>query len=558
MKDQIYSESFIFNQKIKNIIQIEGFQLSESSPLKITEQNNYVFSSGAYSYPNPEGYKLNLIEPFYQKNQTVQSLINITPAELPTMREDEKYEIQFKAIGGEEPYIFSPNIEIDSFNQSFTITASDATATVSRTFFLSVRENPEDLRIYTEELKSGDQNEEYEFQLFATGGTGLYKWTFVLAPSWLQINESSGLIFGTIPTNARGFTYIIVVRLEDGTRTIEKTFELEIKNRANTRLSFLTPEILPSAVLNRTYSHLIQFNSSTNAITLSVSNLSNWLSFDLNSRILSGLPEQSLENELNLPPNSNLTSTGLFYGITPSTGLYNFSIKVEDSRGIYQTQFYSWLISKSLTDPLRFDTTSLPSAVLNSDYSFQLAALGGNPPYKFSLVLGSILPPGLELSESGLLSGIPELFSVPQFIHQPYYSFRILVSDRSGNQKEHNFVLYIEPKQEVIINSLPGVVEKTYISQIKLKIIVPKKIKNQIIFINIKLLISILFNENLSGTLTFGINHQNQLIINNDLLKEFDSSTLKQIMNFTSLTDLDSKLSIKLAPILKLFKYQII
>jgi hypothetical protein len=50
-------------------------------------------------------------------------------------------------------------------------------------------------------------------------------------------------------------------------------------------------------------------------------------------------------------------------------------------------------------------TTSLPSAQLDTPYSYQFVASGGRAPYSWSIVSGSL--PGLSLSNDGLLQGTP-------------------------------------------------------------------------------------------------------------------------------------------------------
>ncbi len=51
-------------------------------------------------------------------------------------------------------------------------------------------------------------------------------------------------------------------------------------------------------------------------------------------------------------------------------------------------------------------TTTLPDAFVPVNYSAQLAAQGGTPPYTWSVSAGA-LPPGLSLSAAGLISGAP-------------------------------------------------------------------------------------------------------------------------------------------------------
>ncbi len=45
-----------------------------------------------------------------------------------------------------------------------------------------------------------------------------------------------------------------------------------------------------------------------------------------------------------------------------------------------------------------------PNATLGQAYSHQFSAIGGTPPYTWSIAAGS-LPPGLSLSSDGLVSG---------------------------------------------------------------------------------------------------------------------------------------------------------
>jgi len=56
--------------------------------------------------------------------------------------------------------------------------------------------------------------------------------------------------------------------------------------------------------------------------------------------------------------------------------------------------------------PLVFVTTSLPDAEVGTPYSVQLEATGGKPPYRFTLVEGT-LPPGLGLLGTGEIVGTP-------------------------------------------------------------------------------------------------------------------------------------------------------
>jgi Putative Ig domain len=85
----------------------------------------------------------------------------------------------------------------------------------------------------------------------------------------------------------------------------------------------------------------------------------------------------------------------------------------------------SWFTAQTVspTSPLCIETATLPSGVLKTAYSATLQAVGGDPPYKWSLASGSgPLPPGLELNKStGTISGRPKTAGT--------YSFTLRVVD---------------------------------------------------------------------------------------------------------------------------------
>jgi hypothetical protein len=69
------------------------------------------------------------------------------------------------------------------------------------------------------------------------------------------------------------------------------------------------------------------------------------------------------------------------------------------------------------TGPLQIMTSSLPNGTVNSHYSASLAAIGGNPPYRWS-VIGS-LPLGLHIGRStGVISGRPQVSGTYSLIVQ--------------------------------------------------------------------------------------------------------------------------------------------
>ncbi len=67
-------------------------------------------------------------------------------------------------------------------------------------------------------------------------------------------------------------------------------------------------------------------------------------------------------------------------------------------------------VSSGGANQLAFMTTSLPAAVFDQSYSYQLQATGGSGSYIYAVTSGS-LPTGLALSSAGLISGTPSASS---------------------------------------------------------------------------------------------------------------------------------------------------
>jgi hypothetical protein len=111
-----------------------------------------------------------------------------------------------------------------------------------------------------------------------------------------------------------------------------------------------------------------------------------------------------------LPPGltfqTTSTSTSAEITGTPTTlGTYNFTVQVEDSSDAIVTQALSIVINKA--PPLSVATGSLQSGTVGLAYTQTLAASSGVQPYTWTLAGGTLLPPGLSLSSSGVISGTP-------------------------------------------------------------------------------------------------------------------------------------------------------
>jgi hypothetical protein len=122
-----------------------------------------------------------------------------------------------------------------------------------------------------------------------------------------------------------------------------------------------------------------------------------------------------------LPTGFTLSSGGAITGTPTTAGIWSFTIQVSDGTSATATQVLSITIT---TGPLVIITSSplIPGATAVG-YSQTLSASGGNPPYTWSVLSGS-LPPGLILSSAGTISGTPTIAGTS--------SFTIKVTDSSA------------------------------------------------------------------------------------------------------------------------------
>lgn len=107
------------------------------------------------------------------------------------------------------------------------------------------------------------------------------------------------------------------------------------------------------------------------------------------------------------------TFTGALTGSSTVTGTFPIGVQVQDCDGgtfdgpcITQTAAgkFTFIIS---TPIVITSASPLPNGVVGQSYSFSFSATGGTPPIVWSFDPSSAIPPGLTLSQSGVLSGTP-------------------------------------------------------------------------------------------------------------------------------------------------------
>ncbi|QSO54259.1 putative Ig domain-containing protein [Alicyclobacillus curvatus] len=149
-----------------------------------------------------------------------------------------------------------------------------------------------------------------------------------------------------------------------------------------------------------------------------------------------------------LPPGLTLSNQGVISGTPTRAGSYNFTVKVTDSNDHASSRKLTIAVKGSSTLSIK-TATVVPTGQPGQPFEQILTAGGGNPPYKWSIIQGT-LPSGLKLNSStGVMSGInnrksPEILTVE-------------VMDAKGMTEEKQVVIDSLPKNErEIVWETPG------------------------------------------------------------------------------------------------------
>ena len=256
----------------------------------------------------------------------------------------------------------------------------------------------------------------YSRSLTASGGTLPYTWVRTagsLPPGLIfsSSGDSSALISGT-PASPGNFNFTAQVT-DSGGRTAVKAFDVTI----NPSLTITTASPLPVGVDGTPYSQNLTAIGGT-------------------------LPYTWVRSAGSLPAGLDLSSNGLISGTPTSAGNFNFTAQVTDSGGRTAVKAFDVIINP----PLAITTASpLPSGTEGTAYSHPLAALGGIPPYSWS-VTG--LPSGLTLNATnGVISGAPS--------GAGSFGFTVRVTDSGGRTATKIFDIAIDPPTLTITTPPP-------------------------------------------------------------------------------------------------------
>lgn len=346
---------------------------------------------------------------------------------------------------------------------TFTLVVTDsAHATASKQVSILIGTGLQQITITTTSLPSALAGQPYSQQLAASGGTPPYQWTGTNVPAGLTLS-SGGVLAGT-PTTGGTFQFSVQATDSGGTSgsgqislTIQSppvsiatvpplftgtvgtsyaqpfsatggqkpyTWSIPSGNTDGLTLDSVTGILSGNPQAAGTFNFTIQVvdaagNSATSSFSLVVNTPA--LIITVGSTLQGGTVGVSYSQKLPVQasggtgpytwslagtpvPGLSLDANTLLLAGTPTTaGNFTLTIQVTDAQGAVATRPIALTIAPAT---LTITTArQLPDAALSAAYSQQLAASGGQPPYKWS---ANGLPVGLSINaSSGLISGTP-------------------------------------------------------------------------------------------------------------------------------------------------------
>lgn len=264
-------------------------------------------------------------------------------------------------------------------SNSFTVKVTDsASNTATATFTLTVEAI---LSITTTSLPSAATDNAYSQNLTARGGSGGYSWsvsgsdTNTLSTYNLSLTNNGQLTGTPSTTGTANFTAVVT---DSVGHSASQAFNIAISNMT------VSTSTLTYGVVGTAYSQTLSASGGSGGYTWSVTSGGSNLS--------------SLG--LTVTSSGVLTSNG---ALLTTNGSAAFTVQVKDSSNATATANYTVYVYKALT----FTTTSLNSAVYNSNYSAVITATGGTGSYTWKVNSASIPTTGTAttLASGGGLTG---------------------------------------------------------------------------------------------------------------------------------------------------------
>jgi hypothetical protein len=350
--------------------------------------------------------------------------ITLSPATLPLGQVGVNYNQQLIAAGGTAPYTnfalatgsLPPGMSITSGgtingvptatgNFTFAVAVTDSSTgtgpyTETQDFLLTVRTPT--ITFNPSTLPNAQVGAAYNQPLTPTGGTAPYRNFVIISgalPAGLSISSSSGVISGTA-TQGGSFTFTVRTTDSSGGNG-------PYNGSASYTLTVVPPAIVaspvnpPPATVGASYTLPITFLGGTAPYS--------------NFQITAG----------SLPAGLTISSSAVISGTPTAGGIFVFTIQARDSSTGTGPYTGGSSIALVVNPPnFTFNPSTLSDATIGSPYQVTLTASGGTAPYSNYQIASGILPAGMTLSTSGVLSGTPTAGGP--------FSFTVQARDSSG------------------------------------------------------------------------------------------------------------------------------
>jgi hypothetical protein len=308
------------------------------------------------------------------------------------------------------------------------------------------------LLITTSSLPNGAVGQPYgPVSMAASGGSGAYSWSASGLPQGLSLS-STGAISGSSSVPSSGSVSIIVT---DNISNLTSSTNLTLTIAAQP-LNISGPATLGNVLVGASVAATYSASGGLTPYTWSISGAPG-ISVDAGGRVTgtagaagnfsltltvtdaqNGSRSQALTLSVfgittsSLPPGTSTTDysasvtaaggagpytfafTGLPAGLsatggslsgrTVNPGSFSVAVRVTEGGGLSATASYTLTITGP--SPLGIISSTLPDAIVGQSYNASLNANGGTTPYTWSQS-GGILPDGLSVSSSGVITGVP-------------------------------------------------------------------------------------------------------------------------------------------------------
>lgn len=262
----------------------------------------------------------------------------------------------------------------------------------------------------------------YAYRFQAVGARPPYRWTALADPGSSLPGltmSTAGILSGSPPTpGTYGFTVQATSNDEEGEVSVSQRCSITVDPP---NISVMSSSVLPTALQGNRYDSRLLAEGGTGPFR-----------FDLmNSAPVPGL---------------TLSREGVLSGVPSNPGTYQFQVQASsEGRDLAVPAIKRFKVTVQPSAVSLRSACPLPNGTGGVPYSFQFQAQGGVGPYRWTAL--STLPPGLTLTDEGILRGLP---TVPH-----WWPFDVRVQDSRGASAQAGCGVVILFPEVRVSNSCP-------------------------------------------------------------------------------------------------------